>query len=284
MEYDFNPTEPEETETETQDGGGTEGVVDPQTGDAPDAGTDAEPGDANPAQEQPRRDFAGSGGLSEREINARVAAARRRAETDTAERMRREQDRNIAEQRIPNPLRPGEFFSGMKDFEEYGRAVRRADAEKRAKAQNRSVEEVMAEDEERAFLRRAMAEQTRRDEERNRQRELDAFVARDAADFQARFPDVDLEKLDGNPAFRRFAGSRYGREPIGDLYEDFIAITRQSAAAADARRESKAARSTGSGSGGAPAGTLSAEQRAALRDWNLNHPEMKMSEKEFLEM
>ena len=218
----------------------------------------------------------------DRRTNALMAATRRRAEQETRQRVERERDRSIAEMRIPNPYKPGTFFGSLKEMQDYSEALRRADAEKRAKASNRDVEEVMAEDEERAFVRRQMAESRARNDEKQRQRSQRDFIARDLADFQGRHPDVDIAALDGNAAFRRFAGTRYGREKLADLYEDFIAITGQAQTAGAAKSKGKADRGTGSGEGGSPATVLTAQQRADLKAWNENFPHMKMSEKEFL--
>ena len=106
------------------------------------------------------------------------------------------------------------------------------------------------------------------------------WIAEDVKDFAQRYPDVDLGKLDGNKAFRRFCGSRYGREPLGDLYEDYLEIAGNAAQAAVQKAESKAGRATGTG-GGAGAETLTASQQKELDEWNRSYPQMKMTAKEF---
>ena len=290
MEYENDALNPDGQET----GDGQEGAVGSQEG--------AEQGSRN-AGESAENDFSSSptsGGedrenLSDggdaarrkaeqtREFNAAMAATRRRAEKETAERLTRERDEQIAALRIPNPGKPGTFFGNMKDLQDYGGEMRRADAEKRAKETGRKVEEIMAEDEERAFVREQMdkASRTRAAEDaEKRQRE---FIAADLAAFQEKFPDVDVAKLDGNKQFRRFAGSRYGKEPLAELYEDFRAVAGEAAAAGAARKADRQDRGTGAGSGGGTNNVLTAEQRAELRAWNENHPEMKMTEKEFLD-
>ncbi len=96
-----------------------------------------------------------------------------------------------------------------------------------------------------------------------------------------RFPDVDIDRLDKNSSFRRFAGSRYGKESLADLYESYRDIVEGAEKAASYKSAAKAARTTG-GSSGKSAGALSSDQRETLRRWNESNPDMKMSEKEFL--
>ena len=110
---------------------------------------------------------------------------------------------------------------------------------------------------------------------------LKRWIAEDAAAFVEAYPDADLAKLDGDARFRRFCGSRYGREPLKDLYADWLEITGAAAREAAARSASKSERSTGTG-GGAGADTLTAAQQRDLDEWNRSFPNMKMSAKEYL--
>ena len=218
-----------------------------------------------------------------RAVNAAIAAARRRAERDTEERVRRQTDSDIAGYRIPNPAKPGTYFSSKKDLEDYSEALRRADAQQRAKAQGRSVEEVVEEDADRAFIRAQRTAAAKAEEEHKKQQERDSFIAADLEDFQSRYPNVDIASVDRNPAFRRFVGSRYGKEPLANLWGDYVALVGETAAQQRAESADRRARSTGYGIGGS-GNTLTAAQRAALKEWNAEHPEMHMTEKEFLEM
>ena len=126
---------------------------------------------------------------------------------------------------------------------------------------------------------RQVREQLAREEE-DRAREQ-AFISRDADEFLRRFPAVDLAELDGDRAFRRFCGSRYGRESLGDLYEDYLALAGGLREAALARADSKAQRETGAG-GGSGTATLTARQQKELDEWNRANPRMKMTAKEFM--
>ena len=107
------------------------------------------------------------------------------------------------------------------------------------------------------------------------------FINRDVQDFLRRHPEVDIGALDNNQAFLRFCGSRYGREPLADLYEDYQAIEGTAMEAARAAAESKSRRATGTGSGGGGQG-LTVSQQRDLDEWNRTYPSMKMTAKEFL--
>ncbi|MBR4579393.1 MAG: hypothetical protein IKO22_07295 [Oscillospiraceae bacterium] len=117
-----------------------------------------------------------------------------------------------------------------------------------------------------------------RDEEREAMRE---FIRRDAEEFRRQYPDVDLRELDADPLFRLFCGSRYGKEPLADLYGDYLALTER-AELTRRRRESRYERATGSGGSGGGEALTAAEQRE-LNEWNKAYPQMKMSAKEYLD-
>ena len=110
-----------------------------------------------------------------------------------------------------------------------------------------------------------------------------AFIRNDVLDFIERYPGFDadgLEALERNEQFRRFCGTRYAREPLAQLYGDYLSVIDGAGAAAVSRANSRSARSTGGGTAGAA--TLSPEQRRALEAWNEENPEMAMTAKEYL--
>ena len=111
--------------------------------------------------------------------------------------------------------------------------------------------------------------------------EKQAFVERDLQAFMEKHPEVDLLKLEENPVFLRFCGSRYGVESLAALYEDYREIVEGAEKAARAAVQSRSRRSTGSGGGGS-GDILTAMQRARLEAWNRANPDMKMSAREFL--
>ena len=102
-----------------------------------------------------------------------------------------------------------------------------------------------------------------------------AFIQSEIKHFQEEFPEVDLSVLMNDDVFRRFCGSRFGREPISDLYRDYCDILGQAECAAVARAESNKPLSDGFAS------RLTAQERWMLNDWNSTYPEMKMTESEF---
>ena len=107
------------------------------------------------------------------------------------------------------------------------------------------------------------------------------FVADDAQEFARRYPGVNLTELDASESFRRFCGSRYGRESLAALYADYLAVAGGALRAAQVRSESRRARSTGSGGSGSYE-ALNARQQDELDAWNRAFPQMKMSAREYL--
>ena len=128
--------------------------------------------------------------------------------------------------------------------------------------------------------KRERAEREKADAEAERQKD---WIAQDAAAFVREHPDVDISKLDGNAKFRRFCGSRYGKEPLSELYADWQELVGEEAAAKAVEKSArKAERSTGAGGGGVSAGLTAAQQRE-LDEWNREFPHLKMTAKDFLE-
>ena len=135
---------------------------------------------------------------------------------------------------------------------------------------------------ERAGYERAMRDLAGQESERERlEEEQRRFIAEDALAFERAFPDVSLSELDASESFRRFCGSRYGRESLAGLYADYLEIVGGAVRAAQARGESRAARSTGSGGSGSYE-ALNARQRSELDAWNRAFPQMRMSAREYL--
>jgi len=248
----------------------TEEVVTPQQGDE---------GAAQGAEGEQSTGAAGRDRQSH-EDNRRYAAARRSGEQAGYDRAMRDVNDRIKRAGMRDPG-SGETISDIEGLEAYTRAYKRQLVEQRAQSEGRSVAEVQAEEDDREFLRdlrsREAAERSAREEEKR----VSEFARRDALAFMAAYPDVDLGQLDEDKAFRRFCGSRYGREPLSELYEDYLEIAGSAAQAAEAKAGSRNARSTGAGgSGGSEA--LTASQQRELDEWNRTYPHMKMTAKEFL--
>lgn len=214
------------------------------------------------------------------EDNRRYQAARRSGEEAGYQRAIREMNQRIARAGMRNPG-SGEIIGDIEGLESFSQSVRKQRIAEKAKREGRPEAEVEEEEANREFVsqsRREAAEKKKADEEAARQQ---AWIAADVKDFTKRYPDVDLGKLDDNRAFRRFCGSRYGKEPLGDLYEDYLEIAGNAAQAAVQKAESKKERATGTG-GGSGAEALTASQQKELDEWNRSYPQMKMTAKEFL--
>lgn len=255
---------------ESQDGdsagAGRGEVVDPWAED--DEGEDADAGESGEDS-----DGAGQSGrrFQSRQDNAAIRAARLRAE--------READEKIARSGVINPY-TGRPFQSVKEFEEYGGRVAESELQKESKRTGRSVDELKEERENREFLRKLKEKDRAADTAARAAAQRNAFIRQDAQDFVAKYPQVDVGKLENNQQFRRFCGSRYGREPLAKLYEDFRGLVGEAESQGGAKVRASSGRSTGSGGGGGE--LLTAEQRKSLAEWNAANPDMRMTAKEFL--
>ena len=217
-----------------------------------------------------------------REENAAIRAARLRAKREGEQEATRKADEQIAASGILNPY-TGKPFSSLKDFQEYAAAVKKANLEEEAKRTGRPVAVLEEEEANREFLsdlRRRHQAAEREEEETDAQND---FIRRDVADFLQRHPEMDADKLEAlerNPTFRRFCGSRFGKEPLADLFDAYVDLVQTSGAAAVAKETGRRERSTGGGNSGGV--TLSPSQQRALDQWNEENPDMKMTAKEFL--
>lgn len=280
----LNPTEQELS-------GGQEGAVDlpeneNRNGDAGDgqesavdSRQDGASEDSGAGEGAENSDGAGQGRGQSREENAAVRAARLRERAEAERRERARADEEIASAEIINPY-TGVAFKTLEEFKEYGKRYNADRIAEEAKKTGKTVEELTEEQENKAFVAKMRKqEQERTKQAENEQKRLD-FAIKDVKQFQAAHPQVDVGKLIENKTFLRFAGSRYGVEPLSALYEDYCEIVGDAGRAAVLKSESKAGRSTGSAGGGAD--SLTAAQRNALAEWNAANPDMQMTAKEFL--
>lgn len=256
-------------ENESLYGTQAEDVVDPQESGA--AAAEAEGGESSDSAGQSRQSH---------EDNRRMAAARKSGEQAGYQRAQREFNDRLARIGMRDPG-TGETIGDLDGLENYSKSVRKARIQERAQAEGRDAGEIAEEEDNREFIRTERAKAKRREAEEAEMARQQAWIAQDAMDFAEQYPDVDLAKLDSDKAFRRFCGSRYGREPLAELYEDYLEIAGEQRAAAAAKADSKARRETGTGSGSG-AETLSAKQQKELDEWNRTYPSMKMTAKEFL--
>lgn len=275
--YDNPMTEPEAQEVPKDQDGGKEGVVSPEEPE-----NAAEVQEAEPAEGENPEDKPGDGGRAAKQQthadNAAAKAARLRAERETEERINRQVDEDIRKMGLVDPYtnRP---IRTRAELNAYSQRAQEEQIRERAERENRPASEIRREME-----NQQLAEQKRQelDDEKTRadaeKRQMD-FLRQDAADFAARYPGVNIMNLQNNPTFREFCGTRFGKEPLGDLYASYTKL--MSGAAAQSKNQSKAARGVGGGTGTAGSG-LTAEQQRDLERWNRDNPEMKMTAKEYL--
>ena len=246
------------------------------------AGEAVEPRDGEAAAQAEGEKSSDSAGQSRQshEDNRRYQAARRAGEASGYDRAMREVNERIARVGMRDPD-TGETIGDVAGLENYSKSVRAARIRERAKAEGRDAAEIAEEEENKDFLRAQRAEAKRKEADDAANRKQMEFIARDAEEFAEAYPDVDLAELDNDRAFRRFCGSRYGKEPLAELYGDYLEIAGEQRAAASAKAESRSRRETGAGSGSGGE-TLTARQQKELDEWNRENPRMKMTAKEFL--
>lgn len=251
--------------------------VDPQVEDVDDNSSNAGEGGG----ENRNPDGAGQEGVGSqtRQDNAAARAARIRAQRDAEAKVLQDVGERLARSGLVNPYTHKPFTS-MEEVEEYGKKARQADIKRMAKETGRSEEEVAADLADKDFIRQ-MRRKADDDAARSKaSREQQEFIEKDVVDFVSRHPDVDLGKLENNESFRKFCGSRFGKEPLGDLYDSFLEITGAAGQAAVAKQAGRSARSTGGGSTGGT--TMTPGQQKALDAWNAANPDMAMTAKEYL--
>lgn len=256
---------------------GRESFVGSREEDVNGNGSDAgEGGGENRDPDGAGQDGAGS---QTRQDNAAARAARIRAKREAEAEANKIVGERLAKSGLINPYTHKPFTS-MEEVEEYGKKARQADIKRMAKETGRSEEEVAADLADKDFIRQ-MRQKADDDAARSKaSREQQEFIEKDVVDFVSRHPDVDLGKLENNESFRKFCGSRFGREPLGDLYDSFLEVTGAVGQAAAARQAGRSARSTGGGSTGGA--TMTPSQQKALDAWNAANPDMAMTAKEYL--
>ena len=259
----------ENMEVETLDEGTEGGVVTAETG----AEAEETAGEKKQEAAEPAR--------QSREENARYQAARKAGESAGFRRAERYQNA-LAKLGLSDPDGGGAIDS-LDVLESYADKARAARLKKAAAESGRTVQDLEEEEDAKEVVRkqkRERAEREKADAEAERQKD---WIAQDAAAFVREHPDVDISKLDANAKFRRFCGSRYGKEPLSELYSDWQELVGEEAAAKAVEKSAKKAeRSTGAGGGGVSAGLTAAQQRE-LDEWNREFPHLKMTAKDFLE-
>lgn len=263
-----------ENQVTEQETAGQESVVDSQQEDVTDQEQDT--GEGGKSEPAPQKQIPSQS----HQDNAAAKAARIRAEQETTERLRKRYDDQIAGMGIPNPY-TGKPFRSFKEFQEYGEQFRAERMKQEAKRQGKTVEELQEEEENRSYLSRKRREEKEQQQAMKALQERQDFVRSDLAKFVEKFPDVDPGKLEKNPKFQKFAKNRLYKEPLSELYADYLDIVSDAERAAIEKAASKNARGTGGGQSGGK-DLMTPSQREALEEWNRDNPDMKMTAKEFL--
>lgn len=215
-----------------------------------------------------------------REENAAIRAARLQASREAKQAAERELAEEIVGAGIENPY-TGKPFSSMKEFREYAAKIKEANLEKEAERTGKSVSVLREEEENRKFLTSLRKTAATGGE----QKPQADFIREDLKAFLSVYPEMDAEKLEAlenNQQFRSFCGSRFGREPLADLYASYLGFVQNAESAAVAKAQSRSERSTGGGSSGGA--TLTPTQQRSLDAWNRANPDMPMTAKEFLQL
>lgn len=258
----------ENMEVETLDEGTEGGAVTAETG----AEAEETAGEKKQEAAEPAR--------QSREENARYQSARKAGEAAGFKKAAERYGAAVAKLGLADP--DGGVIDSLDVLEAYADKARATRIKKAAAESGRTVQDLEEEEDAKEAVRkqkRERAEKEKAEAEAKRQRD---WIAQDAAAFVREHPDVDISKLDANARFRRFCGSRYGKEPLSELYADWQELVGEEAAAkAVEKSAAKAERSTGAGGGGVSDGLTAAQQRE-LDEWNRSYPQTKMTAKEFL--
>lgn len=254
---------------------GQEGFVDlqdPDEEDEEDIGEDEEDDDSSDpegAVQETRKQT--------REENAAIRAARLRAEREGYSRAEERANADIAKCGITNPY-TGKLITNLAELNEYGEKIKRAKLEERAKKEGKDISVLEEEEANREFMTKM-----RKEHEAKSQPAGDNFMASDVLDFVEKHPEfANVEKLaalENNKSFRKFCGTRFGKEPLSELYDSYVEMVGTAGANAVAKNASRSARSTGAGGDGGD--MLTPAERKSLNEWNEAFPEMKMTPKEF---
>ena len=262
MEFEnrFDDGQPEVVDQaeETQTDAGQAGVVDQQEGGEPKA-----------EEKKPQT----------KTENAAIKAARVRAQHEAEARMRQQFDDEIASSGAINPY-TGEPFHSFQEFRAYGQRYQKEQLEEQSKATGRSVQELEEEAKNRAYLSKKRKEEEGKKARNSKQQEEQMRLLADALVFQGKYPGADIGQLERDKKFRKFCGNRLYKEPITNLYEDYLELVSDAQETGKAKAAGKQQRGTGGGTGGQGV-TLTAAQQRELDAWNREFPEMKMTAKEF---
>jgi hypothetical protein len=100
-------------------------------------------------------------------------------------------------------------------------------------------------------------------------------------EFEEKYTDVNVEELNADKKFLKFAKNRYGM--LVELYEEYLEFLDDTTSEIAQKVKKSEDRSTGGGGSTTGGSGLSKEQQSTLEEWNRKNPSMRMSAKEFKE-
>ena len=217
----------------------------------------------------------------QRAYNAAMKAARLQGRQEAESQLKKQYDDTIAGLGVIDPY-TGKPFESFAQFQEYGKKYRAEQIKARAEKEGRPAEDVAEDEEDKAFIRQQRKKEAEAAAAEEKKKQLETFLINDIKAFQTEYPDVDIEKLTENPRFKKFSLGRLYKEPLGDIYADYMDFSSETERSALAKAESKNGRSTGAGSTSGE-GSLSAAEQKDLDTWNRRYPDLKMTAKEWKE-
>ena len=215
---------------------------------------------------------AGADDNADRENN-RMAAARRSGDRAGYSRAQKEADEKIAVYGRVDP-RTGKKISSVDDVLSFLKGQEDEEIAAEASRTKRSAEDIRREREAKRIGERQMEAERQKEDEKK-------YFQRDAADFIDVYGKETFDKLMKDEDFADYADGKIGKRPLTDIFERYQRLSGKAERVGREKREDKAARSTGSGSGTGANNGLSTSEKAALDNWNQRYPNMKMTEAEW---
>ena len=207
--------------------------------------------------------------------NAKYAQKRREAEAKA-----KETENELSEILKPYNVKSYEELSEIFDIELDKKTLERLKEEAYDKGQDEDeyIERYMFKEERKLAKAKEKAKLI---DEKNK-RAVKEKVDSDISEFKAEYPDIDPIKLMDNELFMDYADGKLGKKSLAEVYKGFNKIVGNSKIAKEAKRESKATRSTVTAQTGSRV-TLTTAQQKAFDEWNARYPHNKFkSVAEFL--
>ena len=132
-------------------------------------------------------------------------------------------------------------------------------------------------------LEKSMKKAIEADDADERKTQADADWERQVAEFETAHADTDLEELNKDAKFIKFAKTHNGS--LSTIYEDYLEILQETEANIADKFKKSESRSTGAGGKQPQRGSikLSTEEQNTLNDWNRKNPQMQMTPQKFKE-